>query len=351
MAAAAKVSLRDGSRKRIRNPPKSACCNASSTASAALAGRRVSACRKMSASCVAACAPRFDCFARIASVRRILAPAAVALRVVRSSLPPSATMTSFAPAANADSTAPAIHSSSFSVGMMTDTELMRAAWERVPRSLLLRLLRRRLLRVARLAERDVDGVRAIEEGDRRPGAYAQALPHFEQRFVVGMRLQSLIDDLDRLLAISRCDVDAGQVRVVIDVVELQIDGALAEIDGRFELLLDECQAKSEVRESGGGLRRQHRRRRLLAAVDVEKDGQRAQVLRLFRQLDRFIDEFEDVGHQSNSRERSRRTKRSIRSRSASSAAVKRTPYFAVPPVNSARSTSLSSCSGRGSPGR
>src|SRR3954447_17644779 len=276
MAAAAKVSLRDGSMKRIRNPPKSARCNAASTASAAWAGRRVSACRKMSASCVAACAPRFDCFARIRSLKRILAPAAVALRVVRSSLPPSATMTSFAPAANADSTAPAIHSSSFNVGMMTDTELMRAAWERgrlarrvgggapslrrgrdarVPRcSLLFRLLRRRLLRVARLAERDVDRVRAIEKGDGRPGAYAQVLPHFEQRFVVGMRLQSLIDDLDRLLAISRCDVDAGEVRVVIDVVELQIDGTLAEIDGRFELLLDECQAKSEVRESGGGLR-------------------------------------------------------------------------------------------------
>src|SRR5438270_298788 len=192
---------------------------------------------------------------------------------------------------------------------------------------------------------------AIEEGDGWFRAYAQLLPHFQKRFIFGMRLQSLLDGLDRLLAISGGDVDAGEIGVMVDVVELQLDGALAEIDGGLELLLHQREAESEVREAGGRLRREHRRGRLLAAVDVEEQRQRAQVLFLFRERDRVVDALEDFGHHSSSRERRRRTNRSIRSRSASSAAVKRTPYLAVPPVNSARNTSLSSCSGRGSPGR
>ena len=125
-------------------------------------------------------------------------------------------------------------------------------------SLLLRLLRRHLLRMARLAERDVDRVGTIEERDGRPRAQAKLLPHFQQRFILGMRFQSLLHGFDRLLAISGGHIDTGQVRVVIDVVELQLDGALAEIDGRLEFLLPQRPAKSDVRNSGRALRPQPR---------------------------------------------------------------------------------------------
>src|SRR3954465_9918033 len=116
---AATRSFRDGSMKAIRNPPKLARASASSTACAAPSGRRESACRKSSESCDAACAPRLSWRARIGSDRSRRAPALVAIRDVRSTLPPSTTITSAAPAANAEATAPAIHSSSLSVGMTT----------------------------------------------------------------------------------------------------------------------------------------------------------------------------------------------------------------------------------------
>src|ERR1700686_3888205 len=146
-----------------------------------------------------------------------------------------------------------------------------------------------------------------------------------------MPFQSLLDDLDSLLPIPGHGVDTRKIGVVIDIVELQLDGPLAEIDGRLDLPLHHSQAQPEVRETSGGLGREHRRRRIPAAVDVEKQRQSAEVLFGLRERDRFVDAFDDSGHQSNSRERSRCTKRSMRPRSSSLAALKLTAYFAVPP--------------------
>src|SRR5882757_1623528 len=98
-----------------------------------------------------------------------------------------------------------------------------------------------------------------------------------------MRLRSFLERLQRLLSIPGGGVDAGQVGEVIDVVELQLDGAFAEVDGRFDPFLDQRQAETKVRKAGGRLRGEHRRGRILAAVDVEKQRQRAEVLLVLRQ--------------------------------------------------------------------
>src|SRR5436305_14969422 len=73
------------------------------------------------------------------------------------------------------------------------------------RSSFLLLLARHLLGVARLPERHIDRMAAIEERKGRARADAERPPHREQRLVLGMELQTGFHRLHPLLAIPRTD--------------------------------------------------------------------------------------------------------------------------------------------------
>ena len=137
---------------------------------------------------------------------------------------------------------------------------------------------------------------------------------------------------------------------MIAVVELQVDGAFAQIGGRFVFLLHQRKAQAEVREARGGLRRVEGRR-FVGSVDLQKGGQCLEVFSTIGHQYRFVDASHKTGHQINSRERRRRTNFSMLSRSSSLTATKCRPYFAMLPTNSARRTSASICIGFCSPGR
>src|SRR5205814_4713047 len=99
---------------------------------------------------------------------------------------------------------------------------------RLPFSTALLARLRRSLRVPRLTEGNVDRVAAVEEGHGRTGADAELLAHFHELVVFRSDLQSVLDGLQRFLPVVDQHVYARVVRVVIAVVELEIDGPLAE---------------------------------------------------------------------------------------------------------------------------
>src|SRR5215213_4824351 len=130
----------------------------------------------------------------------------------------------------------------------------RKCWTPIPGALYLAFLllffRSDLLGVPGLAEGHVDRVGAVQEWERGGGADAEGGADVEQVFVLGVELESLLRGLDGLLAIAGGVVDAGQVRVVIGVIELQLDRAAAKLDGQLDLLLaHQRDAETEEREA------------------------------------------------------------------------------------------------------
>src|SRR5438093_13049921 len=99
--------------------------------------------------------------------------------------------------------------------------------------------------MSRLAERNVDRVSAIKEWHSGPSTHTELAPYLHERIMIRHDLQPRLGCLDRLLAIAGSDVDPREIRVVIAVVELEIERALAQIDGGFVLPLDECQGEPE----------------------------------------------------------------------------------------------------------
>jgi len=100
---------------------------------------------------------------------------------------------------------------------------------------LLRFRVRHLLRVARLAQRDVDRVRALEERDGRAGAHTKTAADLSEVPVALDELQTLLRGFYGLFAIPGGVINGGEVRIVVAVVELEVDRAAAETGSRNEL--------------------------------------------------------------------------------------------------------------------
>src|SRR4029077_18451889 len=85
-------------------------------------------------------------------------------------------------------------------------------------------------RVADAPEEPVEGVRAVEEGEHRPAADAQLLDEDEELRVVAVDLQAGADRLHRPLAVASQQIGAGEVEIVLRLVELDVDRVLAELE-------------------------------------------------------------------------------------------------------------------------
>src|SRR5947209_12830412 len=96
------------------------------------------------------------------------------------------------------------------------------------------------------AEELVEEVAAVEEGEQRPAAHPELLPQGEEPGVVRIDLQPVPHGADGARAVARQQAGAGQVEVVVRLVELDLDGMAAELEPLPHPLLPQSDAVAQV---------------------------------------------------------------------------------------------------------
>src|SRR5215218_1704078 len=100
--------------------------------------------------------------------------------------------------------------------------------------------------MADAAQELVDRVLAVEEGEHRRAADAELLVEREEMRIVAVDLQAGAERLDGPLAVAGQEVGAGQVDIVLGLVELHLDRVAAELEPLADAPVAQGDAIAEV---------------------------------------------------------------------------------------------------------